>query len=309
MRTLPVDHVPAGPSDLAGGYRRARRGVVFCGVAPVFLVLIAGGDPYGGREPLWNLCFETVPRLIELYGTRAIPAAAGGGARRRGNSSSFPEAPSRWFVADGGRCCPGNVIVVLPGSAPDAIIVSAHLDRAGAGEGALDDFSGVVMLGMLYTYFRDRPLRHTLVFAAFDGEETAQAGSRWFVEKSGLMPEAVTAVVNLECLGDTFPRPWAEGSSDWLENLFVATAALNRMDIEPVSIETVSADSVPFIDAGYPAITIQGIKPEHVGLLGTEWDRHSLVRGDIFDTTFITLTDFIRALDALGAGPHSAQGR
>jgi hypothetical protein len=273
------------------------------------LCTLAGGDPYGGRGYLWNHYFETDPRLRELYGTRDIPL----GGRERCEAArellTFPGGPGPAVEGPGGgAACPGNVIAVLPGSVPGAIIVSAHLDRAGTGEGAVDDFSGVVMLGMLYTYFYDRFHRHELVFAAFDGEERGLAGSREFIESSPHMPREVVAVINLECLGVRFPRSWEEGSSDWLEDILIRAGKLNRVDSGPVSIAGVSADSVSFLLAGYPAITIQGIAPEDIALLGTDWDRHSVVRGDIFDVTFWVLLEFINELDELAIAPDAADG-
>jgi|GEM_PF-6924982 len=266
----------------------------------VALLVLAGGAASGGDDPLWRRYFTADPGRPDSSGLAVIPResrerceAVREILREAGAEETAVEAP------DGTIDCPGNVVAVLPGSSPDAIIVSAHLDRAGAGEGAVDDFSGVVMLGMLYARFGDRPHRHTLVFAAFDGEETNLAGSRRFIEESPHMPARVVAVVNLECLGVAPPRPWAEGSSEWLEDLFIATAARRGLAVEPASIPGVKADSVSFLLAGWPAITIHGIETEQVGLLGTAWDRRSAVRGDIFDLSFLILAEFIERLDAL----------
>ncbi len=282
------------------------------GVALLLLAVFlqAGGNPYGGEEPLWRRYFETDPGDPGRYGYAEIPR--GNRERCLAVRELFSEiGGSRIAVEPSdegpGEGCPGNVIMALGGRSPDTIIVSAHLDRSGSGQGAVDDFSGVVMLGMLYLYFKDRPHQHTLVFAAFDGEEAGSAGSTRFIEKIRRMPERVTAVVNLECLGVTLPRPWAEGSSDWLESLFVETAGRRGLFLEPVSIKGVRADSIPFLLAGLPAITIQGIEPEQIKLLGTLWDRRSAVRGDIFDTTFLVLAEFIDTLDTLSITPNPAK--
>lgn len=269
------------------------------------LSTLAGGDPFGGRDSLWYLYFETDPRLRELYGTRDIPV--GDRERCRETRRLFSEIGGVEPAVEGPGgegTCPGNVIARLEGSAPGAIIVSAHLDRAGEGEGAIDDFSGVVMLGMLYSYFRDRPHRHDLVFIAFDGEETGLTGSRRFIESSRNMPADVIAVVNLECLGAAFAHSWEEGSSESLEEMFIKAGKLNRIDSGPVSIGGVQADSLSFLAAGYPAITIHGIHPEDVSLLGTAWDRRSAVRIELFDGTFFVLVEFISALDALTDIPN-----
>ena len=186
------------------------------------LVLSAGGDPFGTAEPLWSRYFETNPRAREMCGTRDIPLTDR--ERCEAVREMFREAGMAEPVLEASGCvetCPGNVVAKLPGPAPGAIIVSAHLDRAGSGEGAVDDFSGVVMVAMLLGHFRDRTHRHTLVFVAFDGEEEGLKGSRRFIETSPHMPKDVLAVVNLECLGVTFPRSWEEGSSESLEEMFI----------------------------------------------------------------------------------------
>jgi hypothetical protein len=275
----------------------------------VFLALsaFAGGDPYGTAEPLWCRYFEANPRAREMCGARDVPR--GDRERCEAAREMFREAGLVEPVLEGpggAGACPANLIARLPGPVPGAIIVSAHLDRAGSGEGAVDDFSGVVMVAMLLGHFRERQPRHDLVFIAFDGEERGLKGSRRFIETSPNMPDSVLAVVNLECLGVTFPRSWEEGSSESLEGLFIEAGRLNRFDSSPVSIAGVKADSLPFLDAGYPAITIQGIRPEDVPLLGTAWDRARVVRTDILSVTFDALTEFIRELDSLGIAPDAA---
>jgi hypothetical protein len=270
-------------------------------VVPLFLLVLfvsGGGDPSGGREPLWHRYFETDPRLRELYGTVGIPRSDR--ARCEEIVGLFGKLGAADLVLEpSGRAgCPGNVIVTLTGEIPDAIIVSAHLDRAGEGEGAVDDFSGVVMLGMLYTYFRDRPHRHTLLFVAFFGEEAGLFGSRSFVATSSRMPRTTRAVVNLECLGVSLPHAWAEGSSDSLEAILTEAGKERGLDTTPVSIKNVTADSLAFLEAGYPAITVEGIDTADIRRLGTAWDRAAVVRGDILDVTFTLLVEFITRLDA-----------
>jgi hypothetical protein len=310
---------PRGPADGIPG--RVGSGVVLSGAARksfltvlllFSLVSAAAGDLYGGRQPLWHRYFEAEPGNLQRYGRVEIPRE--NRERCRAVLDLFSEIGAREIVLSpseegAGEECPANIVVELDGEIPDAIIVSAHLDRAGSGRGAVDDFSGVVMQGMLYLYFKDRPHRHTLVFAVFDGEEVGQAGSRRFIEKNRWMPERITAVVNLECLGVMLPRSWAEGSSDRLEDILTRVGKKRGMDCGPVSIENVSADSIPFLRAGYPAITIEGIGPEHIGLLGTDWDRQSVVRGDILEATFTVLVDFLNTLDALMAAPNPAYER
>lgn len=287
------------------------------GYIGVMVVILLGpsalaGDTSPDGRALWHRYFGSESGNLQRYGRVEIPRE--NRERCRAVRDLFSEIGAREILlssSDEGEQaeCPGNIVVVLAGEISDAIIVSAHLDRAGSGRGAVDDFSGVVMQGMLYLYFKDRHHRHTLVFAVFDGEEVGQMGSRRFIEESRWISGRVTAVVNLECLGVMLPHSWAEGSSDRLEDMLTRVGKKWGMDCGPVSIKNVSADSIPFLRAGYPAITIEGIGPEHIGLLGTDWDRQSVVRGDILDATFTVLVDFINTLDALMAAPNPAYER
>jgi hypothetical protein len=257
---------------------------------PVFLFLFASSalsaDPCAGPAPIWDR-FSVIPLEDGERCTAACDLFAGFGARE-----VVVEPLAR------GEGCPGNVIVTVPGKIPNTIIICAHLDRARVGEGALDDFSGVTMLAALFSCFRERSNRHTLLFVAFDGEEEGQLGSRRFIEASPRMPARVTAVVNLECLGMAPPRSWAEGSSDRLEEIFTAIGKRRGYDLSPVSIPGVSADSQVFLNAGYPAITVEGIPRTGLFILDTDGDRRSVVSTDILEESFKILVDFIRALDA-----------
>jgi hypothetical protein len=67
------------------------------------------------------------------------------------------------------------------------ILISAHYDHVGVKKGSVyngadDNASGVGgMLGIL-SYFNENPPNHSIIFAAFDGEEINLKGSRFFVK-------------------------------------------------------------------------------------------------------------------------------
>ena len=62
-----------------------------------------------------------------------------------------------------------NVICTLKGSVPDegAIVVGGHFDLVEVGTGAVDDWSGAVLLPSLYQTLTAQPHRHDFVFVAF----------------------------------------------------------------------------------------------------------------------------------------------
>jgi Zn-dependent M28 family amino/carboxypeptidase len=81
-----------------------------------------------------------------------------------------------------------NYIGYLPGSArPERfIVISAHYDHLGIKGGKLypgadDNASGVAAMLALAAWFKAHPPQHTIVFAAFDGEELGLQGARAFL--------------------------------------------------------------------------------------------------------------------------------
>ena len=228
-----------------------------------------------------------------------------------------PLSPKRIFSKDNPRngACPGNVIVPLKSSGADYIIVCAHLDSSGEGVGALDDMSGVLILAALYYGLSDMDIHHDFIFVAFDREEEGLLGSKAFLEEMietpldgekykspvGLpLPMCdITAVVNIECIGITLPHPWAEGSSDYLEDIFTDTGRRFDYDPSPVSICNVTADSITFLREGVPAITICGIEKENFYILGSGYDEPSIIDRNVFFKSYSIILEFLLRLDGL----------
>ena len=82
-----------------------------------------------------------------------------------------------------------NLVGHIPGSSnPEMImVVSAHYDHLGVQKGraflgADDNASGVAAMLAVAAHFKQHPPRHTIVFAAFDGEELGLRGAKAFVE-------------------------------------------------------------------------------------------------------------------------------
>lgn len=115
-----------------------------------------------------------------------------------------------------------NVIGLLEGSDPELknsyIIIGAHYDHLGMGgtgsgsrfmdslavhNGADDNASGVAgMLELAALFASDRtPLKRSLVFIAFDGEELGLLGSRYFTGHPLVNLKNVMAMINFDMIG------------------------------------------------------------------------------------------------------------
>jgi hypothetical protein len=113
-----------------------------------------------------------------------------------------------------------NVLAVRPGTgrAGRVIVVSGHYDHVGvrAGEiynGADDNASGAVGIAALARALRGVPLRHTVVFAAWDAEESGLRGARSFVSEPPITLDSVDVNLNLDMVARTAGVLWAGGAS------------------------------------------------------------------------------------------------
>lgn len=106
-----------------------------------------------------------------------------------------------------------NVVGMVRGTAvPDSfVVVTAHYDHVGVQRGQIyngadDNASGVAGLMAAAAYFAANPPRHSIVFAALDGEERGLRGARAFMAEA-LAPGAAIPLasirvnVNLDMIG------------------------------------------------------------------------------------------------------------
>ena len=179
----------------------------------------------------------------------------------------------------------GNLICTLAGETQDAIVVGGHYDFVTRGRGAVDDWSGSVMLPSLYQSLKSLPRRHTYIFVAFSGEEEGLFGSKEYVkELSAEQRSSIRAMVNLECLGTTAPKVWASRADKRLLAAYVQVA--RALQIEPAAFnadKVAMDDSFPFTDAKIPVLTIHSVTNDTYPLLHTARDNLTAIHpGDYY---------------------------
>lgn len=87
------------------------------------------------------------------------------------------------FISKGDTVMGENIISYIQGVSDSAFIITAHYDHVGIinGEvfnGADDNASGVAAMLAMMEYFKNNKPRHTLIFAALDGEEMGLQGAK-----------------------------------------------------------------------------------------------------------------------------------
>lgn len=100
-----------------------------------------------------------------------------------------------------------NVLGQIRGSVEpgQVIVVSAHYDHLGLRNGKLypgadDNASGTAALLATARWFRAHPPRHTIVFAAFDGEESGLRGAQAFLAAPPVPRESIAVNINYDML-------------------------------------------------------------------------------------------------------------
>ena len=98
-----------------------------------------------------------------------------------------------------------NVLGMCVGTDPKLpyFIVSAHYDHLGVRDGQIypgadDNASGVAVILEIAAYCQKNPLRHSIVFAAFDAEERGLQGARAFLVKPPMPQDRIGLNVNLD---------------------------------------------------------------------------------------------------------------
>lgn len=114
--------------------------------------------------------------------------------------------PVRRESYDVGAARAHNLVLELPGSSPEIVLVGAHYDTAHGSPGANDNGSGVAVLCALARRFAGQPHVRTLRFVAFANEEppwfhTEDMGSRVHAAGVRQRGERVVAMLALETLG------------------------------------------------------------------------------------------------------------
>ncbi|MCW2665033.1 MAG: Peptidase, partial [Mycobacterium sp.] len=166
-----------------------------------------------------------------------------------------------------------NYIGLIRGSArPERfIVVSAHYDHLGTKGGKLypgadDNASGVAAMLAIAAWFKAHPPRHTMVFAAFDGEELGLQGARAFLAALPFPKEQLALNLNLDMVSHNDDNEiFAAGTSytPALKPLLEQAAARHtvkvrlghdRSQLVAGSVEdwTGSSDHGPFHEAGVP---------------------------------------------------------
>jgi Zn-dependent M28 family amino/carboxypeptidase len=236
-------------------------------------VSIAGSPPPGAPAlPVMRLGVEAFKAMLAGSGHDAEAILKAGGAKEALPSFDMPGRLQAQFHLTRRDFTAENVVAVLPGRDPKLksqyLALTAHLDGYGYGEpvqgdglynGTLDDAAYVGTLIRFADKHKGKPLRRSVVLAAFTGEEKGLLGAHWFVDHPTVPKPAIVADINLDQLRPLFPleilTQLAVDDTSLGETARQVAAAMSiriQPDPEPERGLLARADHWPFMQAGIP---------------------------------------------------------
>lgn len=153
-----------------------------------------------------------------------------------------------------------NLFVTKKGKTEETVVVGAHYDKVTDGCGAIDNWTGIVMLANLYRTMKDFQTEKTYKFVAFGKEEQGLLGSNEMAR--GIPKEkraSYCAMVNFDSFGFTYPQALGNISDKLLIDLAKEVSDEMKVPFAKGAIEGASSDSQSFRDNKIPAITLHGM--------------------------------------------------
>jgi len=191
-----------------------------------------------------------------------------------------------------------NVVVTLPGSAEGHIVIGAHYDKSDLGCGAIDNWTGVVILSHIYRTSRQIQPQRTVLFVGFGREEAGLEGSMAMAES---IPKeergSYCAMVNLDSFGLAMPQILSNVSTIALEKFTRTVADKAKVPISSAPVDIASADSSWFKRKGIPAVTLHGLSAQWQEIIHTARDKPDRIQAASVYLGYVLSLNLLAQLD------------
>ena len=207
-----------------------------------------------------------------------------------------------------------NLICSLPAGShaadPGIIVVAAHYDHHGPGGGALDDWSGAILLPFLYRSLQGQPRTNTYVFL----ESFGLSGARtWLRSLSTAQRKCIRAMIDLDALGlgptrfystiGAFQNP-PPGVAH-LQTLLLWAAYSDGIHQAPrrtPPLHWLSTDiTEPFRGYDIPTILVHSIPRTSSRIPGSARDLPTVIHGSDYYGSYNLICAFLVSLDHVAA--------
>jgi len=193
-----------------------------------------------------------------------------------------------------------NLVCTLLGQTDSEIVVGGHVDSIEIGMGAVDDWSGAVLLPSLYQSLKDKPRRHRFVFVGFAAEEQGLVGSAEFVHKLGREEiHRIHAMINLECLGVGPPEVWVSRADKRLLDAYSVVASIVHVQPRGMNVDGAGDDdSHSFMRVGIPVLTMHSLTSETLQIIHHASDKLDAIHAEEYYTAYRMSAAYLSYLDS-----------
>ncbi len=194
---------------------------------------------------------------------------------------------------------PPNVACLLPGATVSTIIVGAHSDLRGGGQGVVDDWSGAALLPSLFQTLRGSTRKHTFIFVGFAGEEHHMIGSGFYVKHlSAEEAGNIRAMVNLDCIGAGSTAVWTHHADPKLLTTLYDVALEAHSPIRNVDLVLMYDDAMQFRKRRIPTLSIHSLTRQTMHVLHSRRDNLSALNLDHYYASYRLIVAYLACLDS-----------
>ncbi len=202
-----------------------------------------------------------------------------------------------------------NLVCMWPGNgAGGTIVVAAHYDHDGNGEGALDDWSGAALLPFLYQALQGQPRENSFVFLEAwknDGVQT------WLKSLSRDQRKNIRAMIDVDALGLGVTRyfttfsfgetPPEAAAHLQVELLWAAIDnGLTRPPLQTSPHHWLTVDTTDAFRAMMiPTIVLHSVPPESDRIPGSAADVAAAVDGNAYFQSYQLICTYLASLDRM----------
>ena len=167
-----------------------------------------------------------------------------------------------------------NLVITKKGKTDEIVVIGAHYDMTSQGCGAIDNWTGIVIIANLYQTMKKFDTKKTYKFVAFGKEELGLIGSNAFVKNIEKKDRKnYCAMVNIDSFGLSYPQVLANISSNKLTKLAKEVSKGLNVPFAKATINGASSDSASFKAKGIPAVTLNGLNNKWQKYLHTSRDQ------------------------------------
>jgi hypothetical protein len=193
-----------------------------------------------------------------------------------------------------------NLVCTLRGELESTILIGAHFDNEGSGHGVIDNWTGAVLLPILYESLKAYPRKHTFVFIEFAAEEAGLLGSKCYADHMASEEVTMTrAIVNLDCLGLGSTAVWVSHSEKALVDTLDRLAAAAKLPLRGVNVGKVGfMDAESFSRYKIPKILLHSITQRTLQDINSFNDNFDVVRWQDYYDSYLLVAAYLAYLDS-----------